>query len=44
VFRCAWCMLAANALEGTAEQQRLEQAAANYGALLMQSATDSVRK
>ena len=32
VFRCAWCMMAANALQGTEEQARLERAAAGYGA------------
>ena len=36
VFRCAWCLMAANALQGSSEQERLEQAAADYGALLMQ--------
>ena len=39
VFRCAWCLMAANALQGSHEQERLEQAAADYGALLMQAAT-----
>lgn len=34
VFRCAYCMMAANAMQGTAEQDRLEQAAAVYAALL----------
>jgi len=34
IFRCAWCMMAANALPGTEEQARLEQAAASYGAAL----------
>lgn len=38
VFRCAWCLMAANALQGSQEQHRLEHAAADYGALLMQSA------
>jgi hypothetical protein len=30
VFRCAYCMMAANAMQGTDEQQRLEQAADAY--------------
>ena len=34
VFRSAYCLMAANALQGTEEHRRLEQAAANYGALL----------
>lgn len=38
VFRCAWCLMAANALQGSKEQERLEQAAADYGSLLMQPA------
>lgn len=38
VFRCAWCLMAANALPGCKEQERLEQAAADYGSLLMQPA------
>jgi len=37
VFRCAYCLMAANAMQGTEEQQRLESAAAGYGAVLMQS-------
>jgi hypothetical protein len=36
VFRCAYCMMAANAMRGTEEQARLEQAAADYGASLIQ--------
>src|SRR5215470_8211911 len=32
VFRCAYCMMAANALCGTEEQTRLERAAAGYRA------------
>lgn len=34
VFRCAYCMMVASAVQGTAEQDRLEQAAAVYAALL----------
>ena len=34
VFRCAYCKMAANAMQGTAEQARLEQAAADYAGLL----------
>jgi hypothetical protein len=34
-FRCAYCMMAANAMQGTEEQARLEQAAANYGTELL---------
>jgi hypothetical protein len=37
VFRCAYSMMAANALEGTPEEQRLDRAAADYGALLMEN-------
>lgn len=33
-FRCAYCKMAANAMQGTAEQARLEQAASVYAALL----------
>jgi hypothetical protein len=33
-FRCAYCNMAANALSGTEEQPRLEQAAVQYRALL----------
>ncbi|HET9366405.1 MAG TPA: hypothetical protein VFP71_15470 [Candidatus Angelobacter sp.] len=34
VFRCAYCMMAANAMQGTEEQERLEQAVAVCTALL----------
>jgi hypothetical protein len=34
VFRCAYCKMAANAMQGTPEQARLEQAAAGYAARL----------
>ena len=34
IFRSAYCMMAANAMQGTTEQPRLEQAAARYAALL----------
>jgi hypothetical protein len=34
VLRCAYCKMAANAMQGSPEQARLEQAAAGYGALL----------
>jgi len=34
VFRCAYCMMAANAMQGTEEQARLEQTAADYGTVL----------
>lgn len=37
VFRCAYCLMAANAMEGTEERQRLEIAAAFYGASLMKA-------
>ncbi|HEY6968644.1 MAG TPA: hypothetical protein VJA94_05550 [Candidatus Angelobacter sp.] len=36
VFRCAYCLMAANAMQGTREQPRLESAAADYGDRLMQ--------
>jgi hypothetical protein len=39
VFRCAYCMMASNAMQNPEEQSRLEQAAANYGAVLIQSVT-----
>jgi adenine/guanine phosphoribosyltransferase-like PRPP-binding protein len=35
VFRCAYCMMAANAMQGSDEQSRLEHAAAGYKAVLM---------
>ena len=35
VFRCAWGLMAANAMRGTEEQLRLERAAADYGAQLL---------
>ncbi len=35
VFRCAYCMMAANAMRGSDEQSRLEHAAAGYRAVLM---------
>jgi len=38
VFRCAWCLMAANAVQGSKEQERLEQAAGDYGAIVMQAA------
>jgi hypothetical protein len=41
VFRCAFCMMAANAMQGTEEQARLEQAAANYGEALIENAVES---
>src|SRR4029077_18548579 len=34
VFRCAFCKMAASALQGTAEQARLDLAAAHYAAFL----------
>ncbi len=34
VFRCAYCKMAANAMRGTPEQSRLEQAAASYAGKL----------
>ena len=34
-FRCAYCMMAANAMQGSDEQSRLEHAAAGYRAVLM---------
>ncbi len=41
VFRCAYCMMAANAMQGTEEQLRLEQAAADYRTVLeFQQATE----
>lgn len=36
VFRCAYCMMAANAMLGSEEQARLDRAAAGYKAVLMQ--------
>lgn len=36
VFHCAYCMMAANAMQQSDEQVRLEQAAANYNTFLMQ--------
>jgi hypothetical protein len=38
VFRCAYCKMAANALQGTAEQTRLGRAAAGYDAQLRRAA------
>jgi uncharacterized protein YutD len=35
VFRCAYCMMATNAMQGTEEQCRLERVAADYGAVLL---------
>ena len=35
VFRCAYCMMAANAMPHADEQLRLEQATADYGAVLV---------
>jgi hypothetical protein len=34
VFRCAYCRMAANAMQGTAEQERLERAAQGHATLL----------
>jgi hypothetical protein len=39
VFRSAYCMMAANALQGSDEQERLEEAAAQYAATLELRAT-----
>ena len=36
IFRCAYCLMAANAMQGSPEQLRLESAAAGYGDRLMQ--------
>ncbi|HZD96156.1 MAG TPA: hypothetical protein VE133_17985 [Candidatus Sulfotelmatobacter sp.] len=36
VFRCAYCKMAANAMQGSPEQIRMEQAATTYAALLPQ--------
>ena len=36
IFRCAYCLMAANAMQGMREQPRLERAAAGYGDGLMQ--------
>jgi hypothetical protein len=43
VFRCAWCAMGANAMQGTEEQTRLEQAARRYAAKLPEGrlATDA---
>ena len=38
VFRCAYCLMAANAMPDTEEQSRLERASSGYGAALMKSA------
>jgi hypothetical protein len=38
VFRCAYCMMAANAMQGSEEQARLERAAVTYRASLQQLA------
>jgi hypothetical protein len=35
-YRCAYCIMAGNALQGGPEALRMERAAANYGALLLQ--------
>jgi hypothetical protein len=43
VFRCAWCLMAANAMRGTDEQARLQRAAADYGALLVGSNAQDLR-
>jgi hypothetical protein len=40
VFRCAYCMMAANATQDAEEQWRLEQAAANYGGRLESKITE----
>ncbi len=42
VFRWAYCRMAANALQGTDEQKRMEQAAADYGAALLSLAGANV--
>ena len=39
VFRCAYCMMAANATQNTDEQSRLEHATADYGAVLIRTST-----
>ena len=36
VFRCAYCLMAANALQGSDEQQRLQRSAADYQTRLRQ--------
>ena len=41
VFRCAFCKMAASALQGTAEQVRLDLAAANYAELLSKLAREA---
>jgi hypothetical protein len=42
VFRCAYSMMAANAMHGTEEQLRLERAADGYRALLTATKTSGV--
>jgi hypothetical protein len=41
-FRCAYCLMAANALQGSEEQKRFELAAANYQAVLLQLVEESL--
>src|SRR5206468_2724568 len=41
VFRCAYCMMAANAMQGTEEQSRMDRQAASYGILKIGSSTAS---
>jgi hypothetical protein len=41
-FRCAYCLMAANALQGSDEQARLERAAEGYMAALRRSAASSL--
>ncbi len=42
VFRCAYCLMAANALHGSQEQARLEQAASLYRARILSHAIEPV--
>lgn len=37
IFRCAYCMMAASAVEDQGEQERLKSASATYGARLMEA-------
>ena len=43
VFRCAYCSMAAGAMRGTAEELRMERAAAGYLAVLKNSASGKGR-
>lgn len=43
VFRCAYCKMAANAMQGTAEQVRLDRATSTYAALL-ESALEAAQR